>query len=363
MKDRIVFSALTICVALATAGSALPVSAASRYTIRDLGALPGGSGTYAYDVNNAGTVVGYAFDGSENRPFVWTNGVMQDLGEFPGASPGEARAINGAGVVIGTSGRRSFVWSDGGLVPLTGLADSDYEYAHSINSQGRIVGISGRYGGIATAIVWTGTTPTALPSLFTGGSGSATDINDNDMIVGISVPENGFRMVATVWQNGQVAALEMPDGHTDSAAWSINAAGVVVGFSGGLGNSSQAARWNDGRITLLTLPAGTWTSEAVDINAAGQIVGTTVQDGGSQATLWELDTPYDLQALLVDPGNWTLFHVSAINDGGQIVAWGSNGGGISSLLLTPVPEPESIALLLGGGAIVALRLAVRRRGA
>jgi probable HAF family extracellular repeat protein len=349
-------------VALATNGIALPASAASRYTIRDLGALPGGSGTYANDVNNAGTVVGYAFDGSGNRPFVWTDGVMQDLGEFPGASPGEARAINGAGVVVATSLRRSFVWSGGGLVPLPGLDNSDFEYAQNINSQGRIVGISGRYGGIATAVVWTGTTPTALPSLFTGGSGSATDINDNDMIVGISVPENESRMVATVWQNGQVAALEMPDGHTESAAWSINAAGVAVGFSGDPGSVYQAARWNDGRITLLTLPAGTWTSHAADINAAGQIVGTTAQDSGSQATLWELDTPYDLQSLLVDPGNWTLFHVSAINDAGQIVVWGSNGGGISSLLLTPVPEPASTGLLLAGGVLIAMRQVVRRRG-
>lgn len=361
MKARIVFSALTISLALATAGAALPAYAATQYTIRDLGTLPGGSVTFANDVNSSGTVVGYGFDGSENRPFVWTNGVMQDLGEFPGAFSGGANAINGAGVVVGSSERRAFVWSGGGLVQLGRLPSSDYEFAQGINSHGRIVGASGRDGGISTAVVWTGTTPTALPSLFADGSGLAIDINDSDVIVGTSRPANGFSSVAVTWQNGQVSALESPVDHTESGALGINAAGVVVGFSRGSGNIDQAARWIDGQITLLTPLADTLTSRAHDVNAAGQIVGTTSVSGSSLATLWDLDTPYDLQDLLINPGNWTLFQAVAINDGGQIVGWGTNGLGLSSFLLTPVPEPESLALLLGGGLLIALKLAVRAR--
>ena len=65
---------------------------------------------------------------------------------------------------------------------------------------------------------------------------------------------------------------------------------------------------------------------------------------------------YDLVSLLLPGSGITVLHVgetNAINDLGQIAAW-TNGGG--AVLLTPTPEPSSLALL----GVAAVVLASRR---
>lgn len=48
----------------------------------------------------------------------------------------------------------------------------------------------------------------------------------------------------------------------------------------------------------------------------------------------------------------------SINDLGQIAAYGTIAGQTHALLLSPVPEPGSVALLLGAGLLLGFR---RRR--
>jgi hypothetical protein len=64
----------------------------------------------------------------------------------------------------------------------------------------------------------------------------------------------------------------------------------------------------------------------------------------------------DLNALVTLPGGVSLQWVAAINDMGQIVADASNG---HSYLLSPVPEPETYALMLAGLGL--MRLVARRK--
>lgn len=58
---------------------------------------------------------------------------------------------------------------------------------------------------------------------------------------------------------------------------------------------------------------------------------------------------------LIDPlsgTGWSLLEATDINDAGQIVGTGLYGGLTRAFLLTPVPEPESWAMLLVGLGVI-----------
>ena len=70
----------------------------------DLGVLAGGTSSYGYAVNNAGTVVGRTTLGGTTNYHAFRDnvgGTMQDLGTLGGNS--EALAVNSAGTIVGDS--------------------------------------------------------------------------------------------------------------------------------------------------------------------------------------------------------------------------------------------------------------------
>jgi len=88
-------------------------------TMTDLGSLPGGSAGRAFGINDRGQVVGCSYISSSTTfcdlfsadAFLWTpdvqngtTGTMIGLGALPGGSGSEARGINNAGQVVGGSG-------------------------------------------------------------------------------------------------------------------------------------------------------------------------------------------------------------------------------------------------------------------
>jgi probable HAF family extracellular repeat protein len=73
------------------------------YEFVDLGTL-GGQHSFAVDINNAGQIVGWAYNASgARRAFLWQDGVMQDLGTLGGDYFTAADDINENGQVAGES--------------------------------------------------------------------------------------------------------------------------------------------------------------------------------------------------------------------------------------------------------------------
>ncbi len=68
----------------------------------------------------------------------------------------------------------------------------------------------------------------------------------------------------------------------------------------------------------------------------------------------------DLNDLIPSGSGWTLEQANCVNDNGQIVGLGSIGGHTHAFLLTPTPEPSTLALL-GAGAIGLIGYKWRRR--
>jgi len=102
-------------------------------------------------------------------------------------------------------------------------------------------------------------------------------------------------------------------------------------------------------------------SVAHGINNSGTIVGFSYfSPGVNHAFVYDNGVMSDLNNLTVNlPGNWTLEQATGINASGEIVGWGyyDNTFNEEAFLLTPTPEPGSLALLAMGG----LGLMLRRR--
>ncbi len=119
---------------------------------------------------------------------------------------------------------------------------------------------------------------------------------------------------------------------------------------------------------LGTLPGGNY-SFAFGINDSGTVVGqarTASGSGAYRAFSYSNGTMADLNSLTTNlPAGFLLTDASAINSIGDIVGDGTNSAGQEeAFLLTPVPEPATLAVLALGGMGLLLKrgkkLRVRR---
>lgn len=123
----------------------------------DLGNLGGGAGkgpfgNLALSVNNAGQIVGHANLKGEkaNNAFLWTQAAgMKDLGTLPGDTGSGALFINDKGQIVGVShdadfNLRAVLWENGVPYDLNSLIDGKsgltLQLAGSINARGEIIG-------------------------------------------------------------------------------------------------------------------------------------------------------------------------------------------------------------------------------
>lgn len=201
--------------------------------------------------------------------------------------------------MVGYAGapQRALLWNNDGEAHGLGISsDYLYSFATAINSSGQIVGVMGGH-----AFLYTGNT-----------------IQD-------------FGTLGGKW----------------SYAAAINSDGQLVGNSyTGNGNDRHAFLYADGSMhDLGTL--GSTVSEARAINDSGQVVGYNELHPLNHAFLWEPGSGMvDLNTLVAPlPYGWTLQIANGINNSGQIVGTAGNGASTRAFLLTPVPEPSTIALL------------------
>ncbi len=354
---------------------------AQVYGIKDLGVLPGQTNSIAYNLNDAGQVVGQ----SGLYGFLWSGGTMTEL-ILPGGSLSLAQGISPGGAVVGDSHTlntptHAFLYNESTMYDLHGRllgGVQNSSYANSINAWGQIVGGAFTPSDQYHAYILDPLSGHTYDLGTLGGFGSEADsINYRSEVVGYSNLPGGQRH-AFFWNvsGGMVDLGSLGGYYKESGAAAINDVTQVVGWSATATSASHAFLRNQQSAMSDLGTLGGATSEALGINNSGVVVGDSVTStgvthafrwianpivvsppiGGTTAaaapfvsTIFSAYGMHDLNTFLPANSGWELISAHAINNNGQIAGYGLHFGQERAFLMTPIAvqsltlSPSSIA--------------------
>ena len=322
---------------ISTVTNAPPVTV--LYTVVDLGDL-GDSNSTAYAINNPGQIVGEAsLLGGNSHAACWTNILNPpiNLGSTNVTLGSQARSINNSGQIVGSFNEPAFAkhaafWTNSASPPfdlgtLGGVASG----ALAINDSGSMVGYATLASGEAVPCFWTNSTSPPFNLGTLGGVGTisqANGINAAGQIAGQATTADGKKHAA-FWTNSGSPVLALNDAaSTNSAAFSINDLGQIVG-----NDDLTVVFWTNSAsppLALGTVAGYGYASQSSCINHSGQIVGSTEITNNFKAnetavaTIWMSPTnpAQDLNYLIATNSGWILVFAYGINDSGVIVGSG-----------------------------------------
>lgn len=372
MQHRAVFLAL-----VATAALMPPVARAVPQYRAEV--VDSRGGTSATDLNNRGEVIGYRYNYSQRgtSTYVFRNGRLRLL-DIPGLDVHGGIGINDHGAVTGWGGSSTpgdpgyaFLYRNGQLGDISGALGPNT--AGETGTRGMAVNNLGQAAGIANyqPFYFDGQASHALLRQGQRFEGEVADINTQGVVVGYErVPGPVTSSAAAFVARDGVATWLPTLGGTDSIAHGINDRGQIVGTSTLVPGSATFAPflYSNGQITNLGSLSTLQGGSANDINERGWVVGHSRENSGLDAGfLYRNGTMLNLNGLLraEDAALWNVVEATKLNDRGQILAIAESLDDprrMFSLLLSPVPEAQTWALMLAGLGVVGA-VARRRRTA
>lgn len=342
------------------AALALPLAAAAapRYTVT---ALPAATSVSA--INELGQVAGAVATPEGLRGYVWSRAGLTPI-PAPAGSAAFATGINHAGTVAGYTSlgagdeRRSFVFAAGGAAALD-VFGAAFSYARAINDSGQVAGAYARGGDLRAYLYQDGA---AIDLGTLGGAfAAANGINNRGQVVGFSSVDDSeaFNAHAFLYQDGVMLDLGTLAGGSLSEATAINELGQITG-SAWVRGSNHAFLFSGGELRDLGTLGGRF-SFGYDINNRGVVVGAANRpdDLGLFAFVHDGRRMIDLNTLIDPAAGWVLSEARAINDRGQIAAFGCQGEVCRGVLLEPaqvaVAEPPPWLLMFGGLGLMGWR--------
>jgi probable HAF family extracellular repeat protein len=330
IMNKLSSSMMIVIVLLATINQGKGAS----YTITDLGSFGGITG--ANSINNHGQVTGYSYLDSSStssicHAFFYSSGTLTDLG----TDGSYAWDINDDGQVVGSIGDKAFLYENKQISLLGGISSN----ASAINDKGQIVGWSYNTTAMNThAVLFHDGTFTDLGTL-DGLDSYARDINSHGQIVGSS-SKNAY-LHAFLYDDEKMIDLGTLGGSCQ--AFALNNLGDVVGYSD-TNEGTHGFLYRNSAMTDLGTLGGAF-SNANDINDDGHIVGCSeTANNRTHAFLISTKIMIDLNNLIASDSGWELMSAEGINNCGQIVGYGIHNGNPRAFLLTPIPEPSSFTL-------------------
>jgi hypothetical protein len=273
----------------------------------------------------------------------WRKGVLSNLGVPPGLPSREfdqprVFGINSSGAIVGTVHTsaddlpsRWFVYDHGEFTVLPLADPSDLGGAAiGINSHGMVVGYDHTASRNVVGWLWDSGHYSRLP--VSGGSTAALAINSRGTIIGNRSLTRLQRLLAGPFVRARECGYVVSHGATRylrGFVYAINDRGDMAGGSFADGKA-RATAFRDGVASvLLGLP-----SVAVGINSSGEVVGSYEGPGPSRRHLFAWSAASG--ALDLTPDGYQSAEAAAINDRGEILAFGETAGGRHQyFLLTP----------------------------
>ncbi len=310
-----------------------------RYTVTDLGVLPGDAVSSASGINNHGEIVGFSINASytQQQLFLVRGGRMSSLGRYDSHSEYDGPAINDSGKInrkqrIGSAAspagyKRSLphhavLYSGSRKIDFTMPAGWTMANLNGVNGQGQVVGICwrqtlGSRSNWGTFVYDSKTKKFSLLPLPSGClNAEVNGINDHGQMIGYAW-QGGDSSQAVLWNGGQPFLLAGLPGRDDSTGGAINNQGDAVGSAGSEPNAAgQFVNSHNIRLRLLVpIFRRQWEDHAV---------------------LYKGGHAQDLNTLIPEDADWTLEQANSINDHGQIVGNGLHHGQERAFLLTPM---------------------------
>jgi probable HAF family extracellular repeat protein len=292
-------------------------SPSATYAFALLALPPNYVSSQALAINDLGVIVGTS-TGPDQRATRWTAGSPQLLQQLRGSTASFAYDISDAGVIVGagldsaTNTFRAVRWDVAGHVKRLGHLGVESR-ALAVNSSGAAVGFIHRRTSVVRSHAARWDANGVITDIHPKGwlISEATAINDRGEIAGWAQHENGT-VHAFRWLSDGTRINLGPGGARD-----MNARGAAVGFTMN-GPVLQAFRWSPSGVgTILAFGTG---SQATDISDAGRILGV--------GTLHGLVAPYTKLGPHVTPipksGPAAADAALGLNTCGTIVGFASN---------------------------------------
>lgn len=347
------------------AGFANPALALD-WSIKDLGILPGALHSTGNGLNDSGQVTGnmnYGTHDDNGIPrmdqLVYLSGpnggplhLIDTSGVVPGVTVYSANDVNNSGQVVGTyllGSSTDVAWStetDGGAIRNT----VHFSRGRDINNSG--IGLyQGTFGGIY--VVAPDGTPNKI--VLDGEPSIAAGINDSGRVAltkSTFDPDTGeFSETGAVWSESEGFRSIFFNG-ARTELHDINSSGQVLGTLPSFISPLFVVDPDDTVHTLnITLKGVHVGSDPFKLNDKGQVIGISKNGNTSFSFLTSIGTEEIINLSMEEDvlaAGWSNITVSDINNLGQITGTGVIDGKTRAFLLTPVPEPESYAMMLAG---------------
>jgi probable HAF family extracellular repeat protein len=322
-----------------------------QYTIKQIGPLPGHTGSFGNAINDSGQIAGWS---NTTAAYRWSQGTLDAMPPLVSGLVTRAEGIAENGSVLGSAytgvnSDHATIWSPSGssyVATDLGVAPGDlFSLAIAMNA-GLVVGFSDNGINVRPA-AWTppaqdpgNYTIEVLPMWGSDFIGVAYDINASGVVVGMSTSTVAH---ALRWTHGAggwtVTKFTAFASNVPAEARGVNASGVVVGYSfDPVTGVQHAARWTTTSVADLGALQSGWQTVANDLNDTEDVVGTS--GPGSYTTAWirpiSTGIMTELNACLPSASPWNLISATDINNSGQITGWGDVGGSTHAFLLTPI---------------------------